>query len=65
METSSIVTLATIYRCFHGYRIVVFKLLQIYSVVWNSLEYSRVCVWIRTPFGLKTKFVSGNCEKST
>jgi hypothetical protein len=24
-----------------------------------------VCVWLRTPFGWKTKFISGNCEKST
>jgi hypothetical protein len=35
------------------------------SVVWNSLECRCVCIWLRTPFGWKTKFVSGNCERST
>jgi hypothetical protein len=24
-----------------------------------------VCIWLRTPFGWKTEFVSGNCERST
>jgi hypothetical protein len=35
------------------------------SVCWNSLEFRRVCIWLRTPFGCKTEFVSGNCEMST
>jgi hypothetical protein len=38
---------------------------DIFSVCWNSLECRRVCIWLRTPFGWKTKFVSGNCERST
>jgi hypothetical protein len=25
----------------------------------------RACVWLLTPFGWKTEFVSGNCERST
>jgi hypothetical protein len=31
------------------------------------LEFTRVqtCIWLRTPFGWKIKFVSGNCERST
>jgi hypothetical protein len=24
-----------------------------------------MCVWLRTPFGWKTEFVLGNCERST
>jgi hypothetical protein len=24
-----------------------------------------VCIWLRTPFGWKIKFVSGNCDRST
>jgi hypothetical protein len=24
-----------------------------------------VCIWLWTPFGWKTKFISGNCERST
>jgi hypothetical protein len=24
-----------------------------------------VCIWLRTPSGCKTEFVSGNCERST
>jgi hypothetical protein len=24
-----------------------------------------VCIWLRTPFGWKTEFVSGKCERST
>jgi hypothetical protein len=35
----------------------------------SCLEIARVqtcvCIWLRTPFGWKTKFVSGNCEWST
>jgi hypothetical protein len=31
------------------------------------LEFTRVqtCIWLRTPFGWKIKFVSGTCERST
>jgi hypothetical protein len=31
------------------------------------LEFTRVqtCIWLRTPFGWKIKFVSGNSERST
>jgi hypothetical protein len=31
------------------------------------MEFTRVqtCIWLRTPFGWKIKFVSGNCERNT
>jgi hypothetical protein len=62
--TSSIVTLATVDRRFHGYGIVVFGILRIYSVC-VGIPRVQTCIWLRTPFGWKTKFVSGNCERST
>jgi hypothetical protein len=34
------------------------------GVFWNSLECRRVCIWLRTPFGWKTEFVSGKSERS-
>jgi hypothetical protein len=44
----------------------VFGILLILSVVFeNRLVQTCVCVWLWTPFGWKTEFVSGNCERST
>jgi hypothetical protein len=28
-------------------------------------EQTCVCIWVWTPFGWKTKFISGNCERGT
>jgi hypothetical protein len=38
---------------------------DIFGVCWNSLECRHVCIWLRTPFGWKTEFISGKGERST
>jgi hypothetical protein len=38
---------------------------DVFSVFWKSLQSRRACVWLRTSFGWKIKFVSGKCERNT
>jgi hypothetical protein len=58
--------LATIDKRFHGHRIVVFGTSTDIQENFGIRSSTDVCVYlVRTPFGWKTKFVSGNCERST